>query len=643
MGWLGCFVCFSWIMILMASQAGAGMNTLTIKQLGKIEAGITTKEGSGDEGLKPKVLGGSDLEVTNIPVPIVLWDKKRNTVAKVLYYQKEIRTSKGSFKGSIDVLDAPGQGIGGRIKSMFDGYPITVSAQGIYRKEDERTVDFFVDFYTLDVNGDGVDELIVTRHTGGIDVYDRDKRIMKHGNNLKPDLFEYNLEKTCTATVFDHDELWLVRTRKPHDSVDTLSESDRRYYEGSRNYTIIRVSPNGIKEITPLFKGDKEPDSIRDVAVLNRPGSKEIDELILVSTFKDKKGYYMSRHTPSGSPLDEPREIHAESYDPAMAPLFYFPQSNQIMAYGMDILKIFYFTPEKPVNWIKTVYLEDITGGEKSALYQGHTMIENVPVTLVEHQYSIYAIDANGKYRTSMLPGSEKKKDPVAVGKIKPFSDEHNIIEMFPLGPDMDTILVIESRSPKMREYSFEELEKAGEMFLSYNDLEFCKRYLVLNYDKNRNEYAEWYCEKNNIPMPEIHSLEDIKNKLPGYYDEMVANAKSSYRTSLEVKLFSPIDNDDFQMIDKYDYRSKEKYKRWLNDAFITPEFVVSIHRLSDGHITRELRTSFYFEDLESHVGTINLPSINFKTAGGHGQAIMVLHRKYLNLIYEPAFYTVTW
>lgn len=631
------------IMISVDSQTGASMNNLTIKQLGKIVAGQITQKDSGAEGVKQKVFRDSDLEVTNIPVPIVLWDKKRNTVAKVLYYQKEIRSSKGSFKGSIDVLDAPGQGIGGRIKSMFDGYPITVSAQGIYRKEDERTVDFFVDFYTLDVNGDGVEELIVTRHTGGIDVYDRDKRIMKHWNNLKPDLFEYNLERTCTAIVDDHDELWLLRTRKPHDSVDTLSESDRRYYEGSRNYTIIRVSPDGIKEITPLFKGGMEPESICDVAVLNRPGSKEIDELILVSTFKDKKGYYMSRHTPSGSPLDEPREIHAESYDPAMATMFYIPQSNQIMAYSLEKLKILYFTPEKPVNWIKTVYLEDITGGEKSALYQGHTMIENVPVTLVEHQYSIYAIDANGKYRTSMLPGSDKKKDPVALGKIKPFSDEHNIIEMFPIGPDMDTVMVIESRSPKKREYSLEELEKAGEEFLPYDEMESCKSYLVLTYDTDTNGHVEWYCRFQKIPMPEIHSLEDIKNKLPGYYDEMVADAKSSYYTSLKVTLFMPISSNNFQMIEEDDYRSKEKYRRWLNDAFITPEIVVSIHRLSDGLITRELRTSFYFEDLESEAGTINLPSINVKSSGEHGQAIMVLHRKYLNLIYEPAFYTIIW
>lgn len=628
----------------MDSQAGAGMNKLSIRQMGKIVAGQITKEEPEAEGLKQKVFGDSDLEVTNIPVPIVLWDKKRNTVAKILYYQKEIRTSKGSFKGSIDVLDSPDQGIGGRIKSMFDGYPITVSAQGIYRKEDERTVDFFVDFYTLDVNGDGVEELIVTRHTGGIDVYDRDKRIMKHGKNLKPDLFEYNLEKTCSATAFDHDELWLVRTRKPYDSVDTLSESDRRYYEGSRNYTIIRVSPDGIKEITPLFKGEKEPDSIRDVTVLNRPGSKEIDELILVSTFKDKKGYFMSRHTPSGSPLDEPREIHAESYDPAMSTMFYIPQSNQIIAYSLEKLKILYFTPEKPVNWIKTVYLEDITDGEKSALYQGHTMIDNVPVTLVEHQDSIYAIDANGKYRTSMLPGSEKKKDPVALGKIKPFSDEHNIIEMFPIGPDMDTILVIESRSPKKREYTLEELEKAGEEYLSYGDIDFCKRALKIEFDEDlKKRRVAFYCDMNNIAAPEVTSLEDIKNKLPGFYNQLIKETKSSYFTSLEVKLFSPIDNDDFEMIDEYDYRSKEKYRRWLNDAFITPEIMVSIHRLSDGLITRELRTSFYFEDLESQAGTINLPSISVKTAGEHGQAIMVLHRKYLNLIYEPTFYTITW
>jgi hypothetical protein len=189
---------------------------------------------------------------------------------------------------------------------------------------------------------------------------------------------------------------------------------------------------------------------------------------------------------------------------------------------------------------------------------------------------------------------------------------------------------------------SLEELEKAGERFLSDEDWKDCKDNLTLKFNDRIHQRAKEYCEDHKMKMPDIHSFEDIKNKIPGYYKEKVEESQEDYRSALETRLLNPIGCDN-RMIDDGDYKNKEEFKKWLATTFIAPELAISIHHLSDGTITSEKLTDYYFTYLDGGGMPETQDHINMRTWGDHGQAFMVLRKKLFNKDFKPAYYTIVW
>jgi len=221
-----------------------------------------------------------------------------------------------------------------------------------------------------------------------------------------------------------------------------------------------------------------------------------------------------------------------------------------------------------------------------------------------------------------------------------------------PLDQRLDHLLVIQSRKPGRREVSLEEMEWAGERFLPDSKWEYCKDELQLEFDDNTPKYIRWFCERMKIRIPEIHSLEDIKNKLPGYYEELVKEAKSRYETSLNNRLFCLIESEGTEnsknnnmtyLIDNGDYKNKEEFKRWLSSIFIAPELVVSIHNLSDGTVISQKLADFYFTYLDDYGMASTQDHINIRATGDHGQAFLVLQKETLYENFKPAYYTIVW
>jgi len=240
----------------------------------------------------------------------------------------------------------------------------------------------------------------------------------------------------------------------------------------------------------------------------------------------------------------------------------------------------------------------------------------------------------------------------VAFATTKPLSEHHAVMTIRPLDQRLDHLLVIQSRKPGRREVSLEEMEWAGERFLPDSEWGHCKDELKIEYDESDREFVEWYCEKNKIKMPEIHSLEDIKNKLPGYYEELVKDAKSSYRISLNTDLFCLIESKGIEnsknnnmtyLIDDGEYKNKEEFKRWLANTFIAPELVVSIHHFNDGTVISQKLADFYFTYLDDYGMASTQDHINIRATGDHGQAFLVLQKKNLNDNFKPAYYTIVW
>jgi hypothetical protein len=623
------------ILISLTTQAGADMKPLTLFRLGKVVAGDDSDKPVSHHSL---ISSGSRVKRENIPVPIVLWNK--DTWAAALYFSKEDTfDSNGRWSQKIDHLLPPVKGWPG-LKAMLSDYPITFhdkySADN--PKIDERTMNFMEDIYTKDVNGDGVDELIVTRHFGDVEVYDRVKRIMKYTPHAKPKLFEYSMKDVNFTTLDNHDEVFFAAYRKPYGNVDEFSSGDKRYYETTRNCWIVRVCPQGITEIHPVFPDNSEPATIEAVIGMNKPGSKTVDELIVISTFKGKKDYYLSRHTLDGRAIDTPREIYG-GYN-MYCGAYGIPQSNQIIAQNAQKKILYFITPEKPVNWIKTITLVDLFGPKVDINIIGETIKNNLAVVVFENDSKLYAIDALGKFHTSMKPGSGTSDKPVSFLTLKPDSKLHRIIDITPTDKTMESFLVIQSRSPGKRELSLDQLEKAGERFLSDRDWKECKDELILEYDDDMKKEIKWRCDEKKIPIPDIRSMEDIKHQLPWFYDYKVKESQRKYRDSLETDLFRPIERKNYNIEDG-NYKHKDEYKKWLNNTFVDPELVFSIQHLSNGIISRQKLENYYFEDMDT--SGMTQPDINVRTRGERGQVFMVLHKKILDKDFEPAYYTIVW
>lgn len=620
------------IFIVITSQTGAKMDKmdqLTALRLGKVNAETITGETS---------------ETTNFPIPIVLWNQFNK--AEGVFYLRVENDGNEAIRQKIDYLYSPNQSMAGRFRSLFDVYPLKNEAHGVKENKDVRALNFIDDIYTKDVNGDGIDELIVTRSLGGVEVYGREKKVFSYTPDVRPQLFEYKAGKAFHAVIDQHDEMLLVGYRTPYEPVDFFSESDKRFCHNTPDYRVIRVYPEGIREITPRFPDNKRPKTIDVAACLSGSESKDMDELILITTFEGMDGYYLSRHDTSGKALDTPRKIYAEGFDPNYYRFHFVPRSNQMIAHSHDQEKLYFITPEKPVNWFKSVKLDKLqadrlTGLKSSTVIVGQGRINGLPAVMIDNKNTLYVIDANGNYHAS-LHGENKSEKPVAYTTIKPLSGQHEIMTIMTLDQTLDHLLVIQSRKPGRREVSLEEMEWAGERFLSDSEWRHCKDELIPQYQDYMNDSIKYYCEQNKVKIPEIRSLIDIKNKLPGYYEDLVKDTEWNYQNSLKRGLFRPLDYENYS-IDQSQFKKKEEYKKWLVNTFIAPELVVSIHDLSEGIVTTQKLADYYFTYLDDHGMASTQDHINIRATGDHGQAFLVLQKKNLNENSKPAYYTIVW
>jgi hypothetical protein len=601
------------ICIILTTQAGATMNALTATRLGNVDAG--QQEAMGEE---------------NVAAPIVLWSK--DTTAKALYLGRAVNSNTGSGKMTIDYLESPAnKGLKERLKNITGAYPITDSAHGIFTKEDVNKLNDVMRIYAKDINGDGIDELVLIRRKGGVEVYDREKQIHKYKPKSNPKHYKYEVKDVNFTSLGDHDEIFLTLGQEPDD----------REKRAIRDTWVVRVSPKGITEIHPVFADHSEPAIIESVVAINRPGSKTVDELAVISMIEGRNGYFMSRHNLDGKAIDAPREIYVD-YNAYCNPIG-ISGSNQFIVYNVDQKMMYFVTPDKPVNWIKTINLKKLFGEDGNISRVGDRLINNIAVVVLEVDGKLYALDALGKFHTSMKADSHISNTPVAFMTLKPDSNKHKIIEIKPTDKTLESYLVIQSRDPGKQTLSLEELEKAGKRYLTDSDWKSCREELRLLYfaDITPN-LAKSYCRDHNIPVPEIHSWEDIKKKLPGYYEEEVQQSKESYRSALETRLFRVLERDGY-LLEDIDYKNFTEYKKWLNSMFVAPELVVSIQHISKSNISHQKLTDYYFKDLA--VGNwLRLPSINVRTSGEHGRAFMALRKKLVNQKdIKPAYYTIAW
>ncbi len=593
------------------------------------------------ESLSGTVSQGTFTSDIRDPTPIILWSG--GSAAAVFTYSQKTDARAGTFKQRIEKI-AQGNSSKG-IKSMFDVYPITFKGTAS-EKKDERSLDAIEpdQIFTGDVNGDGVDEMVLVRNLGSVSVYNTKKRIYQQAlSSAKPDLYDYTVDNTHKVTLSDREVLFLVMNRRAYEDVSNFSAADQDFDRQTHNYIILRVNHEGIETIVPGDLGGRIVE-IPALGVINRPGSSGIDEIVICSRRQDDEALYLSRHTPDGERIGIPRKIYTEVPDAVGLRFVPVLQSSQLMAYNPYSRNLYFVQPDKKVNWIRRVDLESLIGEPHDIHFLSPFQFGSKLLAAVRHDKTVYALDEEGKFyfwQNETLMPQEKKR---AVFKFQATTPADEIVDIVPVGGDAVTFLAVLSRKPQTKKFSQEALEKAAVRFLSEDDLARCKRALGLKFDAYMKTMAELYCEEHKMTCPELNTLEDVQKKLPAYYTDLIDQANSEYLWSLESYLLAPIQNEDFALdeIDSSDKKDKEAYKMWLKSASVNGRTTLMAVDLNGRIISKNTIAPYFYSEVES-VLNFNWPVVNSRFANGQWCVVMSLHKMDEGKPQVSHYYQVSW
>ena len=259
------------------------MNSANVQKLGNIQPGvIDTSAGSA---------------VYNKLSPIVLWSAA--DISSALYVHVEVGERRRSLLERIDHIDKKS---GGKLGLFRSGdFPITFSGTIPMDETEDATEAFDEDYMlTADINGDGIDELILPRHQGIVEVYNAEKRLFSFEIPSKKSKRPINeVIYSFRARAKGHDVIYLIFELQ--DESDGSESGQHTQVDLSERYTILRIDESGINTIILKDMGFNVS-KILALGALNKPGSSGIDEL-MVCSMREEEGerkIYMSRHRPDG-------------------------------------------------------------------------------------------------------------------------------------------------------------------------------------------------------------------------------------------------------------------------------------------------------------------------------------------------------
>jgi|GEM_PF-1556005 len=468
-----------------------------------------------------------------------------------------------------------------------------------------------------DVNGDGVDEFILPRADGTIEVYSVKKRLFKQRGPEAPQGMRFKVEGTYTAKLKSRDVVffWLSLHEKEGHKV---SEEVRAK---APPFAILRVDQRGISRV-PLPDMGVPIKDVRAVGAINRPGSADLDEILLLFDVENKDGRQrtcLSRQRPDGGLIAPPRQVDVPlgSYD--LDFLFLTGTDQAIIAYVQDP-HLYFIQPDKPEKWISDVNL--------NPLADSHYRIEilqpmdpgadpKVMVAVKDGRDSkkeldceaLYAVNSQGKY---FKPDSGKNGWRPAGGR-EPFlrlelpSTYHRFVGVG-AQPGTDVVLAVFSREAQTRDLSEKEVLEAADRFLQPKQIaenrEIYREVSMNNY-KNFSSRVDEERKLKGV-KEEILTVEQWKRILPDSYQYVDEFKMRGYKNALEVDL----KNGFTSSFDPDKYRNIEEYKAWLNGLKIGPETVFEVVR--HGQIAASAKVPGYVPDAAScipwpidfHVGT---------------------------------------
>ena len=586
------------------ARDGGTMNGVAFRRLGKVVLG----------NQRPSSKDSTDSVDAR---PIVLWHG--STPAAVLYRRVHSRALGISWEERIERCDQqPGESWIERKRGPFPlvfGSPWSLTGKKQASGESFDTASVV----TADVNGDGVDELLLPRFNGAIGVYSVEKLLFQQPALTAPAGMRYRVQSSFTAKLKDHDVvLFLLALGRDEDG--DVEPGDRTKVD---QYAILRVDQRGVTRI-PLPRTTVPIFMASAVGALNRPGSTDLDEILLLYA-ADNHGpkMYLSRQRPDGSTIAPPRMLYVDIDFDALRFLFLRETAQAIVANDQRG-HVYFMQPEKAANWITDIDLHPLPPAEKSvqvlyAMDPGSDPKVVIAKDAGEKQGPdssvIYAINREGK---CLRPGPAPNTwQPMP--NLEPFlrltspSKYHWFAGLLPQ-PGTDILLAVYSRENGAKVLTEEDILSAADAFLQPELVaERRKRYLAMTMkDFNAYPSRENKERKRKGITKEVSTVEEWQAILPDSYQQVLDTRKGQLITDLRIELEAGLRDG----MDALKLRDGPGYEAWLKGLKLTAQTVFQVIRGAQVVATFDV-PGFVPSALESN--TMGLP-FDFRTdAAGVG------------------------
>jgi hypothetical protein len=540
------------------------MNNMVLQRLGSIAPGNQDKENKKS---------GRDIVDPN---PIVLWGHDKP--AAILYFRRK--------EGSLDLEQTfaklPSEGSGGSsLGGLFNTYPIRFRESGLTEMVTPSLPNaYYPDgLATGDVNGDGVDELILARAHGDIEVYSAEKQLHSFsGERHLPRGYYYIPHRSHTVRLKGRDVVFLTSKL---DNPRPRRGEEKEPGVDTPGYAVHRVDKHGIARVT--LRGEKEPpEEIRAFGALTR--SSDIDELLVVALkgFRQRKNL-LFRYRPDGTAIGDPKEFPLG----IGTGLKFLSAPESPYAILRDGAKVHFIAPEKPFNWIQTVDFGQV-GGKNDKVDVLHvtdaksdpkvvvSLRKRLPDGKIEEAAELFAVNAAG-HCFAPEPGGRGWRQLAGrkpYHRMVPPSPLHEFVNVIPSSDGSDDLLVVYSRKAQTQKLTHEEILAAAEKFLMPGEVQAFRERLVIHIDDMKVAGEEEFAvqdERQAKGMKRaIATVEDWKRFLPESYASTQKDKASSAYRSLERKLHIPLDSAEPLSPERY--RNLDEYRAWLSEQAIGPE-----------------------------------------------------------------------
>jgi len=589
------------------TKGDAKMPDTTVTRIGTVELGTVEQERTEEEE-KDEAKRSSEKIAQ---VPVVLWSGTE-PVAVLVYRTKDERHRLRWTQSFERVL---GQGGPFPVTSH-----ITYKLKEMYLGEESRHDGYIAEHVTTaDLNGDGVDELVLVRRMGGIEAYGAAKELFKT-SSVAHDLEPKDVHH---ARAGGKDVLYV---RFWHERKEgEAGEAQRGKVDRS---VVVRVDASGAKAL-PLGPAVLRAEVLA-VGAVNRPGSKEIDELLVLSTEeRNHENVYLSRHRPDGQPIGEPRKVYCPISGVDTMKFVFVPQSRRAVVVTNDMQDAYFIEAEKPVNWVRRVYVPG-DFKRRAVLDFLRVLDPSDPKVIVERrdekEDALYAFGQEGIYygwNAGFVPVEGAK--PFL--ELKAPNPKHELVGVVPAQDGSDDLLVVRTRIGYYVDPPPDEVVRAAEKFVNPRYLEAQRKHLEPRLDDispMRDDLIEEEIKKRGV-SEKPKTIEDWKRKVPDSYAAMVEYRRECFHSAMMGAL---IDAPG-----EYAPNAPQlaELNAWLAAREVPAEVTFDLYRRGERAVS--FRIPAYFDSSGLGLPELGCPPITFRARGQNVTVVLPLGGTQLNVV----------